>query len=311
MVITETEATGVDAMAAQICMPYTLTPGRAVGIFLAELANRRLIGSRHGDEILVPAQDYSGSDGEPADSLCELEPAGELVAYTTTRDGTYGLILIDGTTQPMLHRLVNLAVDPDAVGRVRAVWANHRSGSILDIEGFEPDGIGTVTEPREATDLAAPLEQIDYSMQLDYDHAYGHYYGTLFDGVRHGRRLRGVKCPSCQRVLLPARPNCEICFVPTNEWVDVADTGVVQASSIVHLEFIGQRRKPPYVYAEIILDGASTRLIHTISDVDPEAAKTLAAPGARVRAVWSERSTGSLEDIDYFELIRDDSDRVT
>ena len=63
-------------------------------------------------------------------------------------------------------------------------------------------------------------------------------------------------------------------------------------------------REPPYVYAEIILDGASTKIIHVLDGVDiPSAPKTL-KPGMRVKAVWKETRHGSLNDISHFELIQ-------
>lgn len=293
------------AMPAQLTMPYTLTPGRSAGVFLAELANRRLIGSRHGADILLPAADFDGENGSESDGFVEVAPIGEVVGFTASGEKVLGLIRIDGTRSPFVHRLTGFADDELAVGaRVQAVWADEPSGSsILDLVGFGPLTDAQQFDPRPVENLSAPLEQIDYTMTLDYDHAYGHYYGTLFDGVKSGRRIRGVKCSKCAKVLVPPRPHCEVCFAPTSEWVDVASTGTIQASSVVHIEFVGQRRKPPYVYAEIVLDGASTRLIHTVGGVDPEEAKTVAAPGARVRAVWSDRHTGSLADIDYFEVI--------
>ncbi|MFF2846089.1 OB-fold domain-containing protein [Streptomyces sp. NPDC058001] len=294
----------MDWMAAQITMPYTLTPGRATGIFLAELAGRRLIGSRHGDEIIVPAQDYSGSTGEPASDFVEVPPVGTIQAFTTTADGTIALVLVDGSTVPFTHRLLGFEPGVMVVGsRVEAVWADEPTGGMLDLAGFGPLGAAESFEPRpDPAELAAPSERIDYTMTLDYRHAYGPYYGTLFDGIKDGRRIRGVRCSECRRLLLPPRAHCDVCFAPTAEWVDVEATGTVQASSVVHIEFIGQRLKPPYVYAEIVLDGTSTRLIHMVGGVDAEEARTAVAPGARVRAVWSDRHTGSLADIDHFEL---------
>jgi uncharacterized OB-fold protein len=94
--------------------------------------------------------------------------------------------------------------------------------------------------------------------------------------------------------------------VRTGEFVDVPDTGVIKAFSIIHLEFVGQTREPPYVYAEIVLDGAATRLIHTIGNIDVEEAKEKLYPGMPVRAVWREgEPIGSLEDIVYFEPVPD------
>lgn len=298
----------MDYMATQLKIPYTLTPGQATGIFLAELINQRLLGSRHGDEIIVPAQDFSGNTGEPASGFVEVAPVGELTAFTTNATGTLGLVLIDGTSGPFLHRLVGFEPGSLVVGmRVAAVWSESPTGnSVLDLAGFGPIGDAETFAPRPAADdLAEPIEQIDYVMTLDYRHAYGSYYGTLFDGVESGRRIRGSKCSKCRRVLLPPRALCDACFAPASEWADVAETGTIQASSVVHVEFLGQRKKPPYVYAEIVLDGASTRLIHMVGNVDAEKAKIAAAPGARVRAIWSDRHTGSLGDIEHFELIEE------
>lgn len=303
--VTQNRQEDLTSMAVQLKMPYTLTPGEATGIFIAELAGRRLIGSRHGDMIIVPAQDFSGSTGEPASGFVEVAPIGELQAFTTSEQGTLGLVLIDGTNVPFLHRIVGFEAGEMTTGsRVEAVWADEPTGSVLDLAGFGPAGDTASFEPKsDPLDLAEPIQQIDYAMTLDYEHAYGPYYGTLFDAVKTGRRLRGVKCSQCRRVMLPPRALCDVCFAPANEWVDVAQTGTIQASSVVHIEFIGQRLKPPYVYAEIVLDGSSTRLIHMVGNIDAEEAKTAAAPGARVKAVWSDRHTGSLADVEYFELL--------
>ncbi|WP_166788046.1 OB-fold nucleic acid binding domain-containing protein [Cryobacterium glaciale] len=295
----------MESLAAQLRMPYTLTPGWATGIFLAELGRHRLIGSRHGDTISVPAQDFSGTSGEPTEGLVEVAPVGALQGFTTTADGTLGLVLIDGTDIPMIHRLLDFDSETLQIGaRVEAVWSDKPVGSMLDLAGFALASSSESFSPRAVPgDLLPPVLQVDYSMTLDYQHAYGPYYGTLFNAVKYDRRLRGVTCTKCARVLLPPRAMCDVCFAPTSQWVDIDAVGTVQASSIVHIEFIGQRMKPPYVYSEIVLDGTSTRLIHMIGDVDAEDAKTAATPGARVRAVWSDRRTGSLTDIDYFKLI--------
>jgi uncharacterized OB-fold protein len=302
---TDTKHEQMLAMSSQLRMPYTLTPGQATGVFLAELAKRRLIGSRHAKEILLPAADFDGETGAPSEGFVEVGPVGEVVGFTSTGEQTLGLIRIDGTRSPFVHWLSGFGSGELSVGtRVQAIWAAEPSGkSILDLQGFGPLTNADSFEPRPVDDLAPAIEQIDYSMTLDYEHAYGHYYGTMFDGVKTDRRIRGIKCSKCARVLLPPRPQCDVCYAPTTEWVDVASTGTIQASSVVHIEFVGQRRTPPYVYAEIVLDGTSTRLIHTVGGVGAEEAKTAAAPGARVQAVWSDRHTGSLADIDHFEVL--------
>ncbi len=104
------------------------------------------------------------------------------------------------------------------------------------------------------------------------------------------------------------RGNCDACFVPTAQTVEVADTGTILGFSVIHLEFVGQKRKPPYVYAEIQLDGTATRLIHNVGGLDIAQAEELLDIGTRVRAVWRDTTpgTGTLDDIEYFEPVADD-----
>ncbi len=295
------------AMSTQISMPYTLTAGHAIGTFLAELGKSRIIGARCPKcaTVRVPAQDFCGDCGEETTELIAVPPTGELVGWTVTDQGTIVLVQLDGTDVPLLHRLLDSNEDLLTIGtRVRATWSDSPDGSVLDLAGFVVDPFVAIGSTEPATDLADPIEQLKYHMVLSYEHAYGHFYGSLFDSIKNDRRIRGVRCPSCRNVLLPPREFCDVCFVPTSDWIDVPDTGVVQACSVVHIEFVGQRVPPPYVYAEIVLDGTATRLIHTIGGLTVEDARAgMVRPWSRVQAVWSDRATGSLTDIDYFRLL--------
>lgn len=296
--------------AGRIELPYTLTTGRAAAVFLAELANRRIAASRCPGcaGVFVPAQDFCAACGETLEELVELPAGGELRGFTETAEGLIGLIRLDGASNEFPHRLLGAELEELAIGdRVEARWAAEPQGSILDIEGFAPGGEpGGEAVPLEAS--AEPVLEQKYGLRLDYEHAYGPYYGTLFDGVATSRRIQGVRCPSCERVLVPPREYCDACYVRTGEWVDVADTGTIKAFSIIHLEFVGQVREPPYVYAEIVLDGSATRLIHTVGGIDAEEAKERLGIGTKVKAVWKEggEPSGSLEDISHFEPIFDE-----
>ena len=295
------------AMSATLRMPYTLTPGRATGHFLAELQDSRILGSQCDTcaSVRVPAQDSCPECGNVTEVLVQVPATGTLQAWTETAQGVIALVLLDGTHVPFLHRLVS-SEGAELGVRVSAVWADDRQSTVLDLKGFvvSPDVLeGEVTPVDE---LAEPLLQLDYTMQLDFEHSYGHFYGTLFDGIKNDRQIRGVRCPSCRSVLVPPREYCEACYVKTSDWIDVPDRGIVQACSVVHIEFKGQRVPPPYVYAEIVLEGTATRLIHTVGGLSAEDAREGGVrPGSRVQAVWSDRTTGSLSDIEYFRVLED------
>jgi uncharacterized protein len=295
----------------RIQLPYTLTTGRAAATFLAELANRKIVGTRCpgcGD-IAVPAQDFCAACGETQEDFVEVPAAGTLSGFTETSSGLLGLIRLDGTDVDFVHKLLDSELDGLEIGqRVSAQWAGEAAGTILDLAGFAPDPEAPTGEVSDLQPGAEPILEQRYGLKLDYDHSYGPYYGTLFDGLATSRRIQGTRCPSCKSVLVPPREYCDVCYVRTAEWVDVADTGVIKAFSVIHLEFVGQVREPPYVYAEIVLDGANTRLIHTVGGIEAEEARERLQIGMPVRAVWKEGSdpVGSLADISHFEPIFED-----
>ncbi|MEU6643581.1 OB-fold domain-containing protein [Saccharomonospora sp. NPDC046836] len=287
-----------------LTMPYTLTTGRAAGTFLAELAQHRIVGSRSaGGKVVVPAQDYI--DGEEAAELVVVPGTGTVTAWTRTASGALATIRLDGADTDLVHRVLGDTGGLANGARVKAVWSSEPDQGFLTLAGFELGDapVADAVTPLDST--AEPISMLPYRLELDYRHAYGPYYGRMFDELAAHRRIVGVKCPSCQNVLVPPRGNCDACFVPTAQVVDVADTGILKAFSVIHLEFEGQTRTPPYVYAEITLDGSGTRLIHNVGGFDIDEAGELLHIGMPVRAVWKEGvpPRGALADIDYFEPI--------
>ncbi len=292
---------------SDLSMPYTLTPGRAAGTFLAEIGNRRIVGSRFRDSgtVAVPAQDFCPKSGDSEFDLVEAPSTGTLTAFTETEAGLIGLIRIDGADFDFPHQIVDSMYEDLKVGdRVEAVWGEGAGESILGIKGFKRAPKAPVGEIKPLENAAKQVEVVPYRMDLHYEHAFGPYYGRLFDEIKTNRRIMGVRTSNGEGALLPPRELDDITHKKTGTWVEVKQTGTVRACSVIHLQFIGQKQPPPYVYAEIILDGALTRLIHNIAGIDMSRAKELVKPGTRVRAVWRDSEpTGSMADISHFEVI--------
>ena len=301
----DTHAIDMGTLHAELNMPYTLTPGRATGAFLAEVAGQRITGSRFASGLVVaPAQDFSPVDGEENPELVEVPNTGTLTAFTQVGAKVIGLVRLDGCDNDFAHRMLTRFADLAVGLRVEAVWADGVEASILAIAGFRvaPNAPVGVVTPLE--NPAKPIEVVPYKLDLKYEHAYGPYYGRLFDEIRSNRRIMGVRSSDGDAALLPPREIDDLSHRRTGTWKTCLDTGTIRACSIINLEFVGQTRPPPYIYAEIVLDGASTRLIHMIDIDDVEAAKTQIKPGTRVRAVWREgEREGSLRDIERFEVI--------
>lgn len=298
-----TQPLDLQPLQSTISLPYRLTPGRATGTFLAELAGHRIVGTRcqKCGRIEVPAQDVCQCGNDKLE-LVQVGEQGVLKSFTKTSDLTLGLIRLDGAHCDFLHRCIG-EVSWEVGQRVEAVWVASPKGDVLDLEGFRLATAEVAPPPLFLLDPLTPIDSISTSLELEYRHARGPYYGRLFDEMQTAGRILGIRCPSCHGTLLPPRETCDVCFVKTDTWVDVADTGVLQAFSIIHLKFVGQTREPPYVYVEIMLDGASTKMIHILEGVDIDEAPKLLRPGMRVKAVWREKLKGSLNDISHFELI--------
>lgn len=290
---------------SEINLPYTLTPGRAAGVFLAEVKNKRIIGSRFtSGKVVAPAQDFASTNGEPFETLVVAPDTGVLTDFTRVDGVVIGLIRLDGCDNAFPHRIL-ADLDGLAAGqRVQAQWEEGVEASVLAIKGFvvAPQApVGVVTVP-EATE--APLEVIPYAMKLEFEHAYGPYYGRMFDEIRENGVIMGVRQPGYDTALLPPREIDDISHKPTGTWKACADTGTIRACSIINMEVYGQTRAVPYVYAEIVLDGASTRMVHVIEIDDLETAKTAIKPGTRVKAVWAKgERQGRVSDIERFEVI--------
>lgn len=290
---------------AEIALPYTLTPGQAAGTFLAEVKNRRIVGSRFSNgSVVAPAQDFSASDGEPSSEFVEAPHTGELTAFTRVDGKPIGFIRLDGCDNEFPHLMLE-EFDALKIGqRVEAVWADGVEESILAIEGFRVAADAPKGEVSSLGETEEALGVVKYSLALPYEHAYGPYYGRMFDEIKEFGRVMGVRTSNGDDALLPPREVDDITHKRTGTWKACGDTGTIRGCSIINMEFVGQTREPPYVYAEIVLDGASTRLIHMIDIDSLEEAKERIKPGTRVRAIWTDgERKGSMADIERFEVI--------
>jgi uncharacterized protein len=287
---------------ASIELPYTLTTGHVVGAFIAALESEKILGSRctKCERTAVPAQDFCVGCGGSNDEFVHLPHNGTVTAITRTPDSVLAVIQIDGADTSLVHRIVGETESVAVGSRVTASWNSEVKQNFLALDGFTL-GESTVTAVEPVT-IEESSQTIPYAMKLDYEHSYGPHYGRMFDELASTRRIVGSKCHACKNVLVPPRGMCELCYLPTTQTVDVSDEGRLQAFSVIHLEFVGQTRKPPYVYAEIVLDGASTRLIHNIDGIDMATAKETLSIGMKVKAVWKkpEDCIGTLDDIDHF-----------
>ena len=143
---------------------------------------------------------------------------------------------------------------------------------------------------------------VEHAVDARYEWDAGVAVGRYLDGLRGGKIL-GRACSGCDRVLVPPRMFCERCFRPTDRWVEVESTGIVQTFSICHVSWDMQRLETPQIPAVIAIDGSDGGFLHMLGEVDPVDVRI----GMAVDAVWrnvAER-TGSILDIAHFRPVRE------
>lgn len=113
------------------------------------------------------------------------------------------------------------------------------------------------------------------------------------EGLLAGKVI-GQKCPVCGRVYLPGKGYCPIDVVKMDESteVEVAHEGTVTGFTVITpVRYYGQTKTEPFVYASVLLDGASSVLGgQEITGIAIDKVRI----GLRVKAVWkpeAERTT--------------------
>jgi uncharacterized OB-fold protein len=166
----------------------------------------------------------------------------------------------------------------------------------------------TKSEPKVVRGTQVDADQgrsfsILYTPELRYAFDTGEAMGRYLAEFKQGR-LIARRCRACDRVMIPPRMFCELCFRPTDDWVYLKDTGKVNTFSLCYVSWDVRRLKRPEIPAVIEIDGASAGMgiLHLIRRVRPADVKV----GMRVGAVWKRPSKriGSITDIDYWKPLK-------
>ena len=147
----------------------------------------------------------------------------------------------------------------------------------------------------------AEAEIIHRSVEIEfpYSSSTGNAVSKFLTAFRDDKQIWGLKCPRCNRVVVPAQDYCDICAQDMSEWVKVGPEGKIVTWTVVHRDHVLYPHPAPFAYALVRLDGADTALLHTVLADDYAAIKA----GAKVKAVWKDERTGHIRDLDHFALV--------
>ena len=120
--------------------------------------------------------------------------------------------------------------------------------------------------------------------------------------LRDNKKIMGTRCPTCNRVYVPARSVCKDCFGELSEWVEVSQKGTLLTYTVAYQPNPIHPVSTPIVYGIVQLDGADTGFVHMLGEVDPGQLKV----GTKVKAVFKSKKerVASILDIKYFKPLK-------
>ena len=292
-----------------VAFDYTRSTGPVLGRFLTGLRDGVVLAGRTASgAVLVPPAEFDPTTHNATTDFVEVGPGGVVRSWTWVSEPVAGqpfdrpfawvLVQVDGATGTMLHALAVGSAEEVTTGmRVRVRWAPQQQGAITDIACLEPEA--TPAPSPVAIGGTAVLEVIT-PVRLDYRYAASPEESAFFRGLAQGRII-AQRCPGCSKVYVPPRGACPTCGVPTSDEVELGQRGTVTTFCVVNVPFLGQKIKPPYVSAYILLDGADIALQHLILDIPAEQIRM----GMRVEAVWRPRDEWgtTIENISHFRPV--------
>jgi uncharacterized OB-fold protein len=150
--------------------------------------------------------------------------------------------------------------------------------------------------PEQSDDREPVTVQVSPS-SIEIQHTASLPESAFLRGLEEGKLL-GARTGETGKVYFPPKEADPATGLELDNFVELPDKGTVTTFAIINIPFAGQRIKPPYVAAYVLLDGADIPFLHLIQEIDVAEVRM----GMRVEAVWKPREEWGLgiDNIEYF-----------
>lgn len=291
----------------RLSFDYTRSVGPLLSQFFTALRERRIVGVRGSDgRVLVPPAEYDTVTYAELTEIVPVSSVGTVVSWSwqpeplegqpLDRPFAWALVKLDGADTALLHAVDAGSSDAISTGaRVHVHWVDEPVGAITDIAYFK---LGDEAEEGpEVTDDRDPVTMLVVPTTIEIQHTASLPESAFLRALEEGKLL-GARTGANGKVYFPAREADPATGQQLDEFIELPDKGTVTTFAIINIPFAGQRIKPPYVAAYVLLDGADIPFLHLVTEIDA----TDVRMGMRVEAVWKPREEWGLgiDNIDYF-----------
>jgi uncharacterized protein len=292
----------------KLSFDYTRSVGPTLSQFFTALRERRIVGARGSDgRVYVPPAEFDPVTYERLTEIVPVASVGTVLSWTwqpeplegqpLDRPFAWALIKLDGADIALLHAVDAASSDAISTGaRVHAHWVDEPAGAITDIAYF---ALGPEAEPvPETTDDRDPVTVQVTPSSIEIQHTASLPESAFLRGLEEGKLL-GARTGKDGKVYFPPKEADPATGLELDNFVELPDKGTVTTFAIINIPFAGQRIKPPYVAAYVLLDGADIAFLHLIQEIDAAQVRM----GMRVQAVWKPREEWGLgiDNIEYFK----------
>jgi uncharacterized OB-fold protein len=285
-----------------IRFPYQRSLGPVLGAFMTALTEKRIIGIRSGERVIVPPLEWDPDTGqELAHDYVDVGPAGTVTSWTWVEKPTiqhpldrpfaFALVKLDGADTAFLHAVDAGSIAAMATGmRVAPRWKARRKGHVTDIDAFVPGERPVVSGHDEsAADAGAaqePVTMMEYEASITYNTPVTPNVVRAEQATDEGRFL-GLRCPVCARTYTGGKGYCPVDAVeltPEHE-IDLPQVGTVTNYTIITpVQYPGQTETEPFARVHVWLDGTDVVLGYQPLLDTPNSDVRI---GMRVAAMWA------------------------
>jgi uncharacterized OB-fold protein len=291
----------------KLSFDYTRSVGPLLSQFFTALRERRILGVRGSDgRVLVPPAEYDPVNYAQLTEVVPVASVGTVLSWTwqshplegqpLDKPFAWALIKLDGADTALLHAVdAGSSAEISTGARVHVHWADEPVGAITDIAYF---ALGDQEEPvAEEADDREPVKVQVAPSSIEIQHTASLPESAFLRGLEEGKLL-GARTGNDGKVYFPPKEADPATGLELDNFLELPDKGTVTTFAIINIPFPGQRIKPPYVAAYVLLDGADIPFLHLVTEIDPADVRM----GMRVQAVWKPREEWGLgiDNINHF-----------